>query len=378
MFFRKRTLLISLSLFVFTHCKKENNANPCINIQQKEELLHSYEYLLQDTFPLTKAERQLMNEIRDIANDIDALYSGIADDLTIEEYYQQIKFRFLQHADLVQQKANLFYEGSEAGVILARNAFVLMSYDALQRKYPEFMWTQLGIFAANEVRSGLVMALYLRYTLRHNNIDLPMGNTGLSMQEGLLETSSILIQGQLNVLTDIGSLAILNKLKGAKAIKHETWLTAEAQRGFQLQEQAEAALNQGDCNSFMDLQTEAAIQFGAHEQIYILQPMWDQQLMKQFADIDRMIIQLTGHQLVVFGDIFIGTNKTAEAGKGYTIKLPQQVNDLSNAQQRVQVAMNGFNTLNQLRKDKSWSRWIDYSQIKIGYFHDVYLPGVKL
>jgi hypothetical protein len=40
-----------------------------------------------------------------------------------------------------------------------------MSYDALQRKYPEFMWTQLGIFAANEVRSGLVMALMARDVL---------------------------------------------------------------------------------------------------------------------------------------------------------------------------------------------------------------------
>jgi hypothetical protein len=40
--------------------------------------------------------------------------------------------------------------------------------------------------------------------------------------------------------------------------------------------------------------------------------------------------------------------------------------------------MNGFNTLNNLRKNKNWSEWIDYSQIKIGYFKDVYfVPWIE-
>lgn len=54
------------------------------------------------------------------------------------------------------------------------------------------------------------------------------------------------------------------------------------------------------------------------------------------------------------------------------IHIPANVNNLANATQRVQVAMNGFNTLNSLRKNNTWSQWIDYSQIKIGYFYDVY------
>ena len=364
-------LVISLS-----QCKKDNPTSDCINIAQKTAYVQSLEPLSNDTLQFHTAERQFLNEIRAIANDVDVLSSAIDTTLPLEEYYTQVKSNFQQHADLVAQKANVFYNGSEAKVILAKNAFVLMSYDALQRRYPEFMWTQLGIFAANEVRSGLVMALMARDVLLKNNIHIPFNNAEVS--DAMLESSQILIQGQIDVLTDIGSLGILNRKMGAASIKNETWLTDEAKEGFRLQEQAENALKAGDCSAFMDLQTAAAIQFGAHEQIYILQPMWNLTMMQQFAELDKLILQLTNHKFVFFGDIFIGTNKNLEVTKGYTVKIPAHVSDLSNAEQRVQIAMNGFNTLNNLRKNKTWSEWINFSQIKIGYFKDVYfVPWVE-
>jgi hypothetical protein len=373
-----RILLLSLLIISQTHCKKEAAVTNCFNEIQRSELLHELEPLTHDSIQLSASERQLMNEIHVLANDITPLSDNIDTSISIQDRYHQIKSNFLQHAALAEQKANTFYHGSEASVILARNAFVLMSYDALQRKYPEFMWTRLGVFAANEVRSGLVAALFLRYTLLQNNVHIPIDNTGKEITDVLLETCQILIQGQIDVLTDIGSLGILNSITGAGRIKTETWLTSEAREGFRLQEQAEDVLKAGNCNAYQDTQTEAAIQFGAHEQIYILQPMWDKQLMQQFATLDKLLIQLTNRQFVFFGDIFIGTNKTGETGKGYTVKLPTNVSDLSNAQQRVLVAMNGFHTLNNLRKDARWDRWIDYSMIKIGNFYDVYLPGVPL
>ncbi len=365
-----RTLLFIVLIISLSQCKKETQPSACINIQQKNAFVQSLEYLSHDSIQVSAAERQFLNEIRVIANDIDILSASIDTTISIEETYNQIRTNFLQHADLVAQKANLFYNGSEAKVILARNAFVLMSYDALQRKYPEFMWTQLGVFAANEVRSGLVLALMARDVLQRNNIHIPFGGTDVS--NAMMESSQILIQGQLDVLTDIGSLGILNRKRGAGNIKNESWLTEEAREGFRLQEQAESALKAGDCTKFMDIQTAAAIQFGAHEQIYILQPMWDKPMMQQFANLDKVMIQMTGHKFVFFGDIFIGTNRTLEANKGYMIHIPANVNNLANATQRVQVAMNGFNTLNSLRKNNTWSQWIDYSQIKIGYFYDVY------
>ena len=360
-------IILSLSL---TQCKKDVQTTDCMNEIQKNDLLHTLESLSHDTTQISAPERQFINEIRAIANDVSSLSSDIDTTISIHASYDQIRTNFLQHVDLVTQKATLFYGNSEPKIILAKNAFVLMSYDALQRNYPEFMWTQLGVFAANEVRSGLVLALSMRYILMKNNIHIAFNNVEIA--DAMLESSEILIQGQIDVLTDIGSLVILNRKVGADKIKNETWLTTEAKEGFRLQEQAENILKTGDCNKFMDLQTAAAIQFGAHEQIYILQPMWDKPLMQQFADLDKLLIQLTNQKFVFFGDIFIGTNKTTEANKGYNIKLPSTVNNLANAQQRVTVAMNGFNTLNTLRKNPEWSKWIDYSQVKIGYGYDVY------
>ena len=46
--------------------------------------------------------------------------------------------------------------------------------------------------------------------------------------------------------------------------------------------------------------------------------------------------------------------------------------NLVNIVHRVDIAMNGFNTYNRLRKQKDWAYWIDYSQIRLGYGVDVY------
>lgn len=373
-----KILVCLFCCFLFTQCKKEVQNLDCLNENRRNELVQTMQSLSKDTTQITAAERQFYNEIRTIANDIDVLSNSIDTSVSIQQYYNQIRTNFLQHAALVEQKANLFYQGNIAKIILAKNAFVLMSYDALQRKYPEFMWTQLGIFAANEVRSGLVLALEMRYQFNKNNIHIPIDGNGTDIADAMLLSSQILIQGQINVLTDIGSLGILNRKIGAARIKNETWLTTEAKDGFRKQELAEQALKSGDCRKFMDLQTAAAIQFGAHEQIYILQPMWDKPMMQQFSNLNKLLMQLTNKQLIFFGDIFVGTNKIKEAKKGFIIKLPASITDLSNANQRVTVAINGFNTINSLRKIASWNEWLAYSQIKIGYFNDVYLPNVPL
>lgn len=362
-------IIVITAISGLTQCKKDKNSD-CIDNTQRNELLQSLQKYSFDSVQFSGNERRFLNEIRAIANDIDALSDNVDTTISIENTYDQILSNFLAHITLVEQKANAFYNGSPAKIILTKNAFVLMSYDALQRKYPEFMWTQLGIFAANEVRNGLVMALMLRQTLMKNNINIPFNGSDVSSV--LLATSDVLIQGQLDVLSDIGCLGILNKKIGAGNIKNEAWLTNEGREAFRLQELAEQQLAIGNCSQYMDLQTQAAIQFGAHEQIYILQPMWDQPLMAQFALLNQVVTQLTQHQLVFFGDIFVGTNKSSEFNKGYTIKTPANVSNLANASQRVDVAINGFNTINSIRKSKAGSYWIDYSQIKIGYFYDVY------
>ncbi|HUM50314.1 MAG TPA: hypothetical protein PK431_00815 [Chitinophagales bacterium] len=344
----------------------------CIHEAQRNDLLLLLKKESQNSTQFSYSEKQFMNNIRSIANDLEDLYAAVDTTLPAQSYYNQIKYNFLSHADEVKQLANTFYNGDSAKIILAQNAFVLMSYDALQRKYPEFMWTQLGVFAANEVRAGLVMALELRHDFINKHTHIIIDNNGTEMTDMMYAVSEILINGQINVLTDIGSFGIANHQYGTSKIKNENWLTAEAKEGFRLQELSQNALKNNDCLQYMDLQTEAAIQFGAHEQIYILQPMWDQPNMKLFADLNKMVLQLTNKKITVLGDIFIGTDKNLEIQNGYTIKIPSTVNDLSNAQQRVAVAMNGFHQLNNLRKDANWNYWMDYSQIKIGYAYNTY------
>jgi hypothetical protein len=249
-----------------------------------------------------------------------------------------------------------------------------MSYDALERRIPEFLWTKLGVFAANDVRAGLVLADLVHHVLIKNRIHIVIDPaTGQEMTDVLLESMEVLVQGQLNVLTDIGSLALLN-MYGAERLSHESWLSAEAREGYRIQALAEQALERNDLDAYRDLQTEAAVQFGAHEQIYILQPLWDIPVMAQMAKINQWLIGISNGQFVFFGEIFLGVNKYTEASEGYMIHLPRGVNNLANAIQRVEIARNGFNTLNTLRKDPDWSYWIDYSQIRIGYFIDVYYP----
>jgi hypothetical protein len=51
---------------------------------------------------------------------------------------------------------------------------------------------------------------------------------------------------------------------------------------------------------------------------------------------------------------------------------------LVSAVDRVEIAKNGFNTYNKLRKQASWAYWIDYSQIRLGYGIDVYYPKERL
>jgi flagellar biosynthesis/type III secretory pathway chaperone len=105
-------------LFIFviflSQCKKENQPTECLNEKQKATLVNSLEYLSHDTTEISAAERQFMNEIRTIANDISSLTSAIDTTISIQNSYNQIKTNFLQHVDLVTQKASTFYNGSEA------------------------------------------------------------------------------------------------------------------------------------------------------------------------------------------------------------------------------------------------------------------------
>lgn len=364
-------LILVLSSLFFS-CKKDSIPQTCINQSIKDNYVTSLSYLENDTTQVSAAERAFLNDIRITANNISTLSSNLDTMMNTEEYYNNIRANFLNRIDSITQKASIFYHGDSAKVILTKNTFVLMSYDALQRTYPEFMWVQLGVFVAEDVRLGLVLALNMRHKFTQNNFHLAIN--GMDINDALLQTCNELINGQLNVLTDIGPFAIMNRNLGAAKMMQQSWLSPEAKQGFMYQQQAEDALNKHNCFNFYKTQTLAAIQFGAHEQIYILQPMWNAPLMQQFSFLNNLLVQITNQQIVFFGDIFIGVNKLTEGNNGYTIKLPSTITSLANAQQRIVIAKNGFNTLNQLRQDTKWNDWLSKSQVKIGYASGIYKP----
>lgn len=371
----KRFRLISVfifSLLIFTNCKKETKNKLTTQQAHVAQLLADYKI---DTSEISPRDRNFLNEIRVIANDVDGLYKDVDAQPNYKAKYDKLKENMTNHIALVTQKASDFYNGSATHIVLTRNSFVVMSYDALQRRVPEFYWTKLGLFAANEVRASVVLSYHVKHLLETNNIHIVLDpSTGDDMAQTLLQSTQTLIVGQLNVLTDIGSLALLNKY-GAGNLKNETWLTPEAQNGYRIQEEAENVLASGNLSGYQDLQTEAAIEFGAHEQVYILQPLWDDGLMTQLALFNQFLVQTTQGNITFFGDIFVGTNKYTDAPKGEFIKIPAGADNLQIATNRVSIARNGFHHLNNMRKDFNKSVWIDYSQARIGYHYGVYYPS---
>jgi hypothetical protein len=376
-------LLVFFFLIFITSCQKNDsliqNKPTSVNLKTNEEeiILQS----LADAKLGSLEEQDLLEsgfykEIRALANDIEGLYLNVDIQPTYEQKYHKLRQNIRTRIDYVTSLASAHYNGVSGRIILARNIYVMMGYDAIVRYQHEFLWAKLGIFAANEVRNGMILSYLLRDILEGNNINFNLG--GIPINEVLTKVPQILIEGQLDVFTDIGALDLLNKY-GPQYLEDQTWLTQEARNGYHLQYLAQQALTSGNEEEFLDLQTAAAIQFGAHEQIYTLQPLWDKSVMIQFADLNKLILEKSNGKTSVFGDIFLGTNKYSEFIIGHLIKIPKNAYYLNDPTDRVEIAANGFNSLNKLRKASNWSVWIDQSQDNIGKLKGVYsAKGIRL
>jgi hypothetical protein len=376
----RQSLILFCAILLFTQCTKDHHAETIIeqyttNLTQAEEaeILTRISQGMSDTSELAAIDRQFINGLKVMANDIEALYEGVDPNTSLETQYHKIRANMYNRVAAVALSAMQHYNGSKGHTILAKNSYVLMGYDALQRHAPEFWWTQLGIFAANEVRSGVVLSYLLNHILQEMKLDLIIHQlTGLDVPSTMMEATEILLGGQEEVFSDIGALALMNRLHGPEIMQKQTWLTAEAQRGYAIQADAEAALSARQIQRYKDLQTAAAIEFGAHEQIYILQKLWDKPLMVEFSKINQWLMGVSNNKFSAFGAIFIGTNKYGEALLGHTIPLPGHTSDLTIGVDRVEIARNGFETLNRLRKQAYWDLWIKYSQSRLGNQQGVY------
>ncbi len=378
---KKVSILIVLPLalsLIFSSCKKDevlvNQEQPSaiqdtdaalVFQMAKAEMTTEYE-------PKTK-ERGLIDQLYKMAQDVEWYYEGVEEEADWEAKYNRIRSNMHDRVDEVKLIAGDLYDGNEGKTILAINSYVLMSYHALERYMSEFMWTKLGLFAANEVRSGIALSFVLRQILTMTKIDLKVDELGgADVKDILYQSNQILIEGQINVFTDIGALGLLSHKYGPETFVNESWLTQEARDGYTVQVQAEEALKAGDISSYQDLQAEAAIFFGAHEQIYTLGPLWRTEVMGQLAELNIWMHNQTKGELALFGDIFIGVNKFTELLYGYVIKLPLSNHDLRIDHDRVEIARKGFHTLNKLRKNAWWAKWVKRSEDRLGQQWGVY------
>lgn len=331
---------------------------------------------------LSANEKNLYRKLYDIANNSPSLYNPAIQSPT--EQYEYIRKQIRQQFVTVKQLAAQTYgANAQQKNLLATNAFILMYYDALSRKNPNFYWPNLGVFVANDVRSNYALTFSLSNALdplklsNSQNIIIA-GKNIPTLQNTIMQANQALIQGQADVMADIGGLSILHQhYDSAELATVLSPYGANLRKAFLLQKIADeyAKSNGNTDKQFKRLATDAAIGFGIHEQEKILQPMWDQALMHDFAKINDFMLSLSLENVGLRGDIFLGVNKFKLIFTPYLIiRAPLSATNLASLQDRIAIARNGFTVLNEWKSNPAYSRWIPIYQNQIGQGKGLYEP----
>lgn len=331
---------------------------------------------------LSANEKNLYRKLYDIANNTPSLYNPAIQSPT--EQYEHIRKQIRQQFVTVKQLAAQTY-GSNAQQknLLATNAFILMYYDALSRNNSKFFWSNLGIFVANDVRSTYALTFSLSNALDPLNVTngqniIIAGMNIPTLQATITQANNELIQGQSNVMVDIGGLSVMHQHYDSTLLAQQLGsYGVHLSEAFQLQKVADDEALRSGINStkFKKLATDAAISFGIHEQEKILQPMWDKPLMRDFAKINDFMLSLSLENLGLRGDIFVGVNKFKLIFTPYLIiRAPFSATNLASLQDRISIARNGFIVLNDWKQNILYSPWIPVYQSQIGKGDGLYQP----
>jgi len=322
---------------------------------------------LQVAFGTDPLSRQFTKDLVATASNLSAFKEG-AEGLAPKDQANVFKSNILKALRAVDERAvDIWGEDASAKRTLAANTFVLAHYGAFSEQLPSFLWPQLGVFAANEVRYSLAKALgFAEYA-----------GDGV-VTDGLRKVTGTVIHYQKEVAADLGSLALLYQEHGAQKLQSAAFLSDEAKEGFRLQASADLAAAHGDLEGFRAYQTNAAVQFGYHEQRNVLQRMWDQPEMRALASINS-ILAIATDGLVDFmpADIHIGTNKLTDTGfNSRTIAAPYALYDLSDGPTRDGIALHAFHELNILRQTGIGSDIIQQGIYNLGQGINLYQPIV--
>lgn len=331
---------------------------------------------------LTSAEKNLYQQLYALANNQQNIYDPTI--TSIPQQYENIRAKIRLQFSTVQQLALATY-GSQAQqkILLAKNSFILMYYDALSRNNPKFFWSNLGVFVANDVRSTYALTFSLSNALDPLNVTnsqsiLIAGMSIPTLQSTIMQANSTLVNGQADVMADIGGLSIMHQHYDSTALAQQLAnYGPNLAKAFQLQKIADDQSLQTGLNSsqFKQKATDAAIAFGIHEQEVILQPMWDKPLMRDFAKINDFMLSLSLENIGLRGDIFIGVNKFKLIFTPYLIiRAPLSATNLAAVKDRIAIARNGFLTLNEWKQNIIYSPWIPTYQAQLGKGDGIYQP----
>ncbi|OTG92401.1 hypothetical protein [Acinetobacter sp. ANC 3832] len=331
---------------------------------------------------LTSAEKNLYQQLYALANNQQNIYDPTI--TSIPQQYENIRAKIRLQFSTVQQLAVATY-GSQAQqkILLAKNSFILMYYDALSRNNPKFFWSNLGAFVANDVRSNYALTFSLSNALDPLNVTnsqniLIAGMSIPTLQSTIMQANSTLVNGQADVMADIGGLSIMHQHYDSTVLAQQlASYGPNLAKAFQLQKIADDQSLQTGLNSsqFKQKATDAAIAFGIHEQEVILQPMWDKPLMRDFAKINDFMLSLSLENIGLRGDIFIGVNKFKLIFTPYLIiRAPLSATNLAAVKDRIAIARNGFLTLNEWKQNILYSPWIPTYQAQLGKGDGIYQP----
>jgi len=284
--------------------------------------------------------------------DLEAQLAAGTDGLSAQDRLDTIKGNIADFIGQAKQNAIAGEGGDTIGVALAQNSALLAVYSALAITMPNFQWTYTGAFVAYQVR-GQLLNIYDAYTNseeRAASVFNPEGAANLANdRDHLINT---IINGQIGVVEDIGSLALTYRQVGADILQApEIAKDRTALQGFQDQIKADTSMANGDYAKLILAGEQAAVQFGIREQTD-LQSMWDDPLLKSVAQgLERGEQLITaakqnaiiGH-LIPSGLRLLDTTIYTPIG---AITAPSGANDVTNLQDRIAIANNAFNYMYQ-------------------------------
>jgi YD repeat-containing protein len=240
----------------------------------------------------------------------------------------KIKGNILDFVNRAGEAASYRWNSDAASVALAKNSALIATYSAIGLTMPGFQWTMVGAFVAYQVREQIITIADAGRSGKLGALLGPLGVIGGMASRALGDHMiNTIIDGQVKVVSDIGSLALGYRQLGAGILASRTVSSdGYATSAIHHQIAADNALKDGNMATWAWEGFQAAVQLGYREQRG-LQAMWNDPILNKAAGVMSSLGLL---------------NTTINTPIG-RISAPKSVNDVRRLDQRMSLAVNAFN-----------------------------------